>query len=91
MLYLAGSDPNAPREMSHEMPAPPSTWLICDNALSDVLPGSDATATELLPGGGVMELLGNLLLHPTIKMVAAMIPAMIAFFINVRMMPNEKS
>ena len=56
-----------------------------------MLPGSDATATDLLPGGGVMELLGNLLLHPTIKMVAAMIPAMIAFFINVRMMPNEKS
>jgi hypothetical protein len=40
------------------------------------------TATGLLPGGSVVELLGGSLLQPTITMVADMTPMMIAFFIK---------
>ncbi len=38
--------------------------------------------TGLLPGGGVEELLGDFLPQPAIKIVAAITPMMIAFFIR---------
>jgi hypothetical protein len=41
------------------------------------------SATGLLPGGGVVELLGDFLPQPTIQIVAAITPMMIAFFISV--------
>lgn len=40
------------------------------------------TATGLLPGGSVVELLDGSLLQPTITMVADTTPMMIAFFIK---------
>jgi hypothetical protein len=40
------------------------------------------TATGLLSGASVVELLGGSLLQPTITMVADMSPMMIAFFIK---------
>jgi hypothetical protein len=40
------------------------------------------SATGLLPGGGVVELLGDFLPQPAIKIVAAIIPIVIAFFIK---------
>jgi len=41
------------------------------------------TATGLLPGGGRVELLGDFLPQPAIKIVAAINPTMIALFISV--------
>jgi len=40
------------------------------------------SATGLLPGGSVVELLDGSLLQPTITMVADMTPMMITFFIK---------
>ncbi len=42
------------------------------------------TATGLLSGGGVTELLNDFLSQPTIKTVAAITPMTIAFFITLR-------
>jgi hypothetical protein len=40
------------------------------------------SATGLLPAGGVVELLGDFLPQPAIKIVTAITPMMIAFFIK---------
>ncbi len=50
------------------------------------------TATGLLPGGGVVELLDGPLLQPAITMVAAMTPAITAVFIkrNAAQRQNER-
>ena len=49
------------------------------------------TATGLLPGGSVVELLDGSLLQPTIKMGADTTPTMIAFFIKRNAAPDVRA
>jgi hypothetical protein len=48
-------------------------------------------ATGLLPGGGVVELLDGFAPQPTIKIVAAITPMLIAFFIKLDVAERARS